>query len=139
MNARVQHSKVNNAYIKCSMDSYKCQVKSHLQDINACVSLNTLIFNTIVWKYFVAKNFLWVMKPTKIYCMKNFYMNYLNKVHNKVFIYTYMHVQISKGRMNLKDLLFTSIASAITVAERLLEEMKLDPHHDHLLKGALDL
>ena len=52
-------------------------------------------------------------------------MNYLNKVHNKVFI--------------LKDLLFTSIASAITAAERLLEEMKLDPHHDHLLKGALDL
>ena len=41
--------------------------------------------------------------------------------------------------MNLKGLLSTSIALAITAAERLLEEMKLNPCHDYSFKGSLDL
>ena len=40
--------------------------------------------NTVVWKYFVAKKFSWVIKPTKIYYTKNFNVN--NK-RNKAFIY----------------------------------------------------
>ena len=40
---------------------------------------------TVAWKYFVAKKFSWVMKPTNIYYTKKFNMN--NK-HNEVFIYT---------------------------------------------------
>ena len=55
------------------------------------------------------------------------------------------NILTSKGKIDLKGLLSTSIASAITAAERLLEEMGAipsDPHlnrHDHSFNDSLDL
>ena len=52
----------------------------------------------------------------------------MNNKRSEVFIYTRMCntgiVLTSKGRMNLKGLLSTSIVAAILAAEQLLEEMK---------------
>ena len=57
---------------------------------------------------------------------ENFLTRIINKVCNEV-LFIHAHVTLeyltSKGRMDLKGLLPTSIASAITAAERLLEEM----------------
>ena len=67
------------------------------------------------------------MKPTNIYYMKILTW-IINKVCNGIFICTCTcntgNTLTSKGRINLKVLLSTSIASAITAAEQLLEEMK---------------
>ena len=77
---------------------------------------------TVVWEYFVVKKFSWVMKPTKIYYTKNLTW-IINKVPIEVFIYTCMcNIVTSKERINLKDLLSTSKASAIIAAKQLLRK-----------------
>ena len=52
----------------------------------------------------------------------------INKVRNEVTVFIHAHVILEYltliGRMNLKGLLSTSITSAITAIERLLEEMR---------------
>ena len=58
--------------------------------------------------------------------------------------YLYMHMShkntlTSKGRMDLKGLLSTSIASAINAAKRLLEEMAHLNRHNHSFNDSLDL
>ena len=65
----------------------------------------------------------------KIHYTKKFNMNtMINKVRNEVTVFIHAHVILEYltliGRMNLKGLLSTSIASAITAIKRLLEEMR---------------
>ena len=52
----------------------------------------------------------------------------INKVRNEVTVFIHAHVTLEyltlKGRMNLKGLLSTSIASAITAIKLVLEEMR---------------
>ena len=48
-NTGVQHSKLNNARVKCRKDSYKCWVKNHLQEINTQIQINTVLKKS---KYF---------------------------------------------------------------------------------------
>ena len=68
------------------------------------------------------------------------------------FLFIHARVTLASGRVNLKGLLSTSIASVITAAEKLLEEMKhqneSDPgtsepahlnRHHHSFNGSLDL
>ena len=56
---------------------------------------------------------------------EQFLTRIINKICNEVY-YTCTCNTNFEGRIDLKGLLSTSIASAITAAERLLEEMALD-------------
>ena len=53
------------------MHTYECkQITSIFMHSAVCLEFTKIC--TVVWKYFIAKKFSWVTKPTKIYYTKKF-------------------------------------------------------------------